>query len=552
MMVNTKNTVKILKNIFKRELAWVWVFGFVLSLVAAALSAGNKLPLGKGDFVFLSLVALLIALYRPRWIFFLFVGSISLENVILTGNYIPFQLRPYQFLAGILILAMIILFISKRIGFKFLKPNWIDWLILTLVPLSFLALIGASNKSISLKNNLILISFIALYFLVRNFLRNCEDLAKTSAFLMISFLTTILFGFYQVFSDKLGAKSFEIMFGRPNSTFAEPDWLGIYLVFALAVFLALIFYFLRSKRMLLISRQYIFLFLDVFIFFDITLLILTLSRSAWIGAAVVITFYFLALAPSRKTGAVSKYVGGWKGFLRESAIIFSIIIASLLAVHFGKLSKFDIFDRARSTATSEQKITIACENSADIPDSIEDIGELPKYNCRHINLEEINFYKLRGKIVAETFRKDPNVRTRSEIYRESWNILKKSPLLGIGYGTITEKIGVDQRVAGLNESNVFLQIWAGSGILGLMAFIAVFGYLFIYAFRRISPICPMNRFFGCPVVKDDFEKAMSVFTVLGITSLIVPNLFNAGLFMGIFWFGLAIIVSTRNIRSDSF
>lgn len=538
-----RNIIKIIKSILKRELAWVWVFGFVLSLVATALSAGNKLPLGQGDFVFLFLVTLLIALYRPRWIFFLFVGSVSLENIILTGNFLPIQLRPYQFLGGILILALIILFVSKRISFKFLKPNWIDWLVFSLIPFSFLALAGASSKAISLKNNLILVSFAALYYLARNFLRSREDLTKAAAFFAISFLTTILFGFYQVFVDKFGAKSFEAMFGRPNSTFAEPDWLGIYLCFALAVFLALTFHFLRTKQKMFIPKKYILFFLDILIFLDIVLIILTLSRSAWVGTAAVIIFYLLALMPTHKATTAGKHVVGWKGFFREAAIIFSIFVISLAAVYFGKLSRFDIFDRARSAATSKQKITIACESNTNIPVSIGNIGELSKYNCRHINLEEINFYKSQGKIVAKTFRKDPNVLTRGQIYQKSWQIIKRHPVLGVGFGTITQKLGTDGRGAGLNESNIFLQVWAGSGILGLIAFLAVLGYLFIYSFRRISPICPLNEIIGCPVIKDDFKKAASVFVVLGIVALIIPNLFNAGLFMGIFWLGLASVTS---------
>ena len=546
----TEKIIITIKNIFKRELAWVWIFGLVSSLILVALSAKNKLPLGKGDFVFLALIALLVALYRPRWIFFLFVGSIALENIILAGGFLPFQLRPYQFLGGILILALAILYGSKRLGFKLLKPNWIDWLVFSLIPFSFLALMGALSKTISLKNNLILISFAALYYLARNFLRNREDLAKTAAFFVISFLTTILFGFYQVFADKFGAKSFEAMFGRPNSTFAEPDWLGIFLCFSLAVFLALIFYFTRSKQKTIISKKYALLFLDFLIFLNITLIILTLSRSAWTGAGVIFFFYLFLLLPSIHKSAIADLRNkSWKLFLREGFIILLIFLVSIISIRVGKLSKFDIFDRARSTATSEQKITIACESNINIPVSIGDIGELANYNCQHINLEEIDNYKLRGKIVTQIYRKDPNVKTRNEIYHESWKIIKKSPILGVGYGTITEKLGQDQRGTGLNESNIFLQVWAGSGILGLIAFVVAFGYLLIYAFRRVSPVCLMNKFFGYPVVKDDFEKTLNVFAVLGILALIVPNLFNAGFFMGIFWLGLAVMTSAKNIKS---
>ncbi|MDD5489195.1 MAG: O-antigen ligase family protein [Candidatus Moranbacteria bacterium] len=548
-MPGYNNLVKITKDIFKRELAWVWIFGFVLSLVAVVLSAKGKLSLGKGDFVFLSLVTLLVALYRPRWIFFLFVGSISLENIILTGSFLPVQLRPYQFLGGILILALAILFASKRLRFKLLKPTWIDWLVFSLIPFSFLALAGASSKAISLKNNLVLISFVALYYLARSFLRSREDFAKTAAFFTVSFLTTTLFGFWQVFADKFGLKSFEVMFGRPNSTFTEPDWLGIYLCFALAVFLALIFYSLRTKKKIFFSKKYTALFLDIFVFLDVALIILTLSRSAWVGAAAVFALYFLALVPSQKYISSRKYAAGWRGFLREAAIMFSIVVVSLAAIHFGKLSKFDIFDRARSAATSEQKITIACENGSNVPQTISSADELAKFNCRHINLEEIDLYKSQGKVVTEIFRKDPNVMTRSAIYQKSWEILKIHPLTGIGFGTITQNLGTDERGAGLNESNIFLQIWAGSGILGLIVFFTALGYLFVYSLRRISPVCPMNRLFGCPVLNDNFEKAANIFTVLGIAALMIPNLFNAGLFMGIFWLGLATIISIKeNIR----
>lgn len=505
----------------------------------------------RGFCFFVSSDTALRALPPPLDIFS-FVGSVALENIILAGGFLPIQLRPYQFLGGILILALAILFISRRLGFRFLKPIWIDWLVFSLIPFSFLALASASNKAISLKNNLILISFAALYYLTRNFLRTREDLTKTVAFFAISFLTTILFGFYQVLADKFGAKSFEAMFGRPNSTFSEPDWLGIYLCFALAIFLTLIFYFARSRQKTFLSKKYILLFLDVLVFLDIILLILTLSRSACIGAGIVTLFYVLLNLPKPHYRAIAELCGqNQKLFFRETIIILSIILLSIISVYFGKLSKFDIFDRARSTATSEQKITIACESNAGIPASIGDVNELAKYNCRHINLEEIDYYKQQGKVVTEIFRKDPNVLTRGQIYRKSLEIIRKHPILGVGFGTITQALGVDERGAGLNESNIFLQVWAGSGIFGLIVFVAAFGYLFIYSFRRISPICPLNNIIGCPIIKDDFEKTLGVFIALGIIALIIPNLFNAGLFMGIFWLGLALIVSVKNIRSNS-
>jgi len=550
-MVDFGTIAKEIKSVSKRELAILWIFSVLLGLMLVVLSNKNKLPLGKGDFVFVSLLALLFALYRPRWTFFLFICLIPLENIILASGFLPIQLRPYQFLGGILAAAIAILHISKHLQFEILKPNWFDWAIFSLVPFSFLALFHAPAKNISLKNNIVLLSFIVLYYLIRNFARSKHDLIKTAFFFFGSFIVVTVYGFFQVFADKFGRKSFEVMFGRPNSTFTEADWLGIFLGFSLAVLLSLMFYFVRSKQKFFAPRKYILLFLDILVFLNMTLSILTLSRSAWIGTVIIIIFYFLALVPTRKLTIVKIYAGNWRIFFREVIIIFIIFIISVAAIKFGKLSKFDIFDRARSTATSEQKITIACDNRQDIPPVIADTNELVKYNCRHINLEEIEANISQGKIITEIFRRDPNVMTRSAIYRKSFEIIKQHPVLGVGFGTITQTLGIDERGAGLNESNLFLQVWAGSGILGLIAFVFVIGYLFVYAFRRVSPACPMNKFFGCPIVKDNFEKAASVFAVLGIVALIIPNLFNAGLLMGTFWLGLAVIVNAKNIRPDS-
>ena len=140
--------------------------------------------------------------------------------------------------------------------------------------------------------------------------------------------------------------------------------------------------------------------------------------------------------------------------------------------------------------------------------------------------------------------------TRGAIYRKSLEIIKKHPFAGVGFGTITQSLGADERGTGLNESNIFLQAWAGSGILGLIVLLAVFGYLFLYAFRHVSPACLLNKMFGYPTIGDDFEKTQNFFVVLAILALIVPNLFNAGLLMGLFWLGLAIFVSAKNFRSN--
>ncbi len=313
--------------------------------------------------------------------------------------------------------------------------------------------------------------------------------------------------------------------------------------------------FLRSARRLrqwadggLASVGMTRILIYLLIFLNLTLLILTLSRSAWIGAAVIIFFWLLfSLYGKDNQGTIFTP----KKFAGHLATIFLISLISLITIQFGKRSKFDIFDRVRSTATSEQKITIACGNSSGIPSAISNTDELEKFGCQHINLENIDYYKSRGKYITMIFRKDPNVLTRSQIYQKSFGFIREHPILGVGFGTITQKLGTDERGAGLNESNIFLQVWSGSGILGLAAFIAGIIYLFIFSFRRISPIYPLNKIIGCPIAKDDFERNTYIFMFLGLVALIVPNLFNAGLFMGLFWLGLGITISTRIFIIDS-
>ncbi len=533
-----------LKKIFKKELAILWIFSIVIFFSLILFSNTGKLPLGAGDFVFWAILTLLVALYRPRWVFFLLVGAVPLENIILSGDFLPFQTRPYQFFALILILAVGVLYFFRRLGFGILKPTWVDRALFLLIPLSFLPLLGAPDKTLVLKNNLVLVSFIALYYLARHFIRDRKDFLKTLFFLIGSYLAVATFGLYQVFAEKLGIESFEVMFGRPNSTFTEPDWLGIYLVFMLAVFFSLVFWKNSNPETELNGAlKNIFLAaLYGLIFVDLTLIILTVSRSAWLGAAVITFFYFL-FSLFKKTSEGVKLT--LPRFSREVLVLAVMLLASFALIHNGKLTKFDVFDRARSTATREQKITIACESSENIPDKFDEVGQLEKYNCRHINLEEIETYESQGYIVAETFRKDPNVLTRSQIYKISWEELKKKPILGAGFGTITQTLGADDRGAGLNESNIFLQVWAGSGIPGLVAFSGVLIYIFLSSFRKISPVCPLQRWLGCPVPGSDFDRFLDIFSILSVLALIVPNFFNAGLFMGVFWLGLAITASTK-------
>jgi hypothetical protein len=225
----------------------------------------------------------------------------------------------------------------------------------------------------------------------------------------------------------------------------------------------------------------------------------------------------------------------WKEVIKiKLGILVSLSIA-IAFVYLFHLTNFQLFNRVQSTGTGLQKITISC--NSDRRDALQcvstdtvvrDISELEKYNCRFINLEDIEKEKAEGNKILEIYRQDPNIQTRSEIYRRSWTEIKNHPVLGIGWGGISNILGRDGRGTPLNSSNIFLETYLGAGILGFLALIILLGYILIKSVK--------NYYYA----QNDLQKAMSLFIIISWFAIVVTNLFNAGIFLGIFWVWLAI------------
>jgi O-antigen ligase len=367
----------------------------------------------------------------------------------------------------------------------------------------------------------------------------------------------VLYGIWQNILFIQGAAFHgEVMPGRPNATFTEPDWLGIYLVLLLAGVYALIYYFnnppaggpislatpglakpekflgyAKSGKARKISKFLLYLFL-ILIYI---LLILTVSRSAWLGAGFITLVFLKAILTD-----FSIYWKNWrwKMFLQQAVLVICSGIASLLIIYSFNLTNFQLWNRAVSTG-GLQKITIACESRSDLelPEEIGDVSELEKYDCRHINLEDIDQEKELGFEIKEIYRPDPNVNIRGQVFQKSWAEIKRHPVLGIGYGSIAAFLGQDERGVNLNASNIFLEVWLGSGLIGLLAFI------FIWLNAMIVFV---KRFYSS---NNQEEKAFALFILLGIFAFLIPNLFNAGIFLMILWFfwGIVPIKYSHNI-----
>lgn len=496
------------------------------------------IPLETSDFIFFAILALAFALYRPGWVFLFFTGTIILENINLAPLEWGITIRPFQLLGAAIAVALILRLIFRRINFKLAKLKWPDYSLIVLILAGFLSALGSPDKIYSLKLSLILATFGVIYFLVRNYIQNLEDLKKIIPFFLSSSVIVVLYGIWQNWRFMRGLISFEAMPGRPNTTFTEADWLGIFLVLAISIIYTIV-YFRHSNTALAEEESYSnygtrsfsrkseirMTIIYLFLILNYILLILTVSRSAWMGMAfVTILFLFIALTNLKFRN------WQWKRFFYSSTGILFSLAVSLATVYIFHLTNFQLFNRVQSTGTGMQKITVSCKEDKKLPEAVGAINELEELDCRHINLEEIQSEIENGRFVKEIYRADPNVSIRSEIYQKSWEQIKAHPILGIGWGSIGSVLGTDERGVRLNSSNIFLETWLGAGIIGLLAFLAVWVYIIISAVKKFT------------VAEDASQKAFSLFLILAWLGLSAVNLFNAGLFLGFFWFFLALAV----------
>jgi hypothetical protein len=517
----------------------------VLVIFAIWFSNAGLLPFSNlGDFLFFAIFGLALAIYRPGWAFVLFVGSLVLENINLMPKGLGLALRPYQFISLVIIIALIIRFAGKRLPMPaeefFPKFRWFDALPIIFSLGGFLSIWNSIDKGVSIKQSLIAFSFVIIYFLVRIYVQSLEDLKRIAPFFVSSAIIITLYGIWQNIAFVHEGNSFEIMPGRPNATFAEPDWLGIYIALLISVFFSLVYYAHKKYSYIpslilnqgSISNDQIKKYLILAVLYGlITLsfitLILTVSRSAWLGTTLV-TIGFLKIMLTNGSWKVSEW--NWKKFIRSTGNIVAVIVISIGIIYIFSLTRFQIFSRAASVG-GIQKITISCsQNHPPAPETVQSIYELQQYECRHINLEDIENEKALGNDVLEISRPDPNVNIRADIYRKSIEQIKQHPFGGIGWGNINNLLGKNTYGTGFNASDIFLEVWLGAGLLGILSF----GILLLYIFIKSLVWFIDNK---------NEDKTIPTFVMLGWLALVIPNLFNSGIFLGFLWTYLAVAVS---------
>lgn len=495
-----------------------------------------------GDFAFFVLLVFALAIYRPAWLFLFFIGTLPLEIINLAPDSLGIAVRPYQLFGALSIIGLVVQYATKRMPFALPKFRWLDVIAIVFAVSGIISALFAPDKGMSLKQSVVACTFVALYFLVRVYIQDWHDLKRITPFFLSSSIVVVLYGILQNILFSLGRNPFEVMPGRPNGTFSEPDWFGIYLTFIISIIYVLVYGVISNSKLekriqianckLQITNQLKQYCFYLFILLPFTSIILTVSRSAWLGAAIV-TLPFLKLVALKGVKASSNKKArdnvkamlrlgdwDWRELGRALAGVVVALILSIGIIYIFHLTTFQLGSRAQSTG-GLQKITIACEAGAanSVPSKINSVDELAAYGCRHINLEDIEKEKTAGNKVTEVNRPDPNVGIRAKIYRISWEQIKAHPVFGIGWGSIGDILGRDERGASLNASNIFLETWLGAGILGFLSLVILLGYLL----------------FGSIAQYIKGEQLITIFIMLATIAIIVPNLFNSGIFLGFLW-----------------
>lgn len=504
-------TQTILTFFFRHRIKTILVFVNILfGALGIFLSLAQVLPLSLGNFFFFSFLVFLVTLYRPIWIFLLLIGMLPYETINLAPAEFGIWLRPYQWLMLLLFAAVGVRTIAKRPLFSPFQFLWIDIFPVLFSIGAYISAFKGTPSGAAWKLALILSSFVALYFLVRFFVRTEKSVIQLLPFFLSSFGVVVFWSIAQNILFAFGKESFQVMAGRPNGTFAESDWLGMYLLFPIALALALLY---RNE---ILRKHWIPALLPLGILFVGTLtLVISLTRSAWLGMVGMGLFFAgVSLVTFMKLGNPKKAFS----LIGKAGAVICLVLVVVPALH---LSRFSVFDRAASIG-GEQKITIACREAHQSPKQIQSVDELASYGCQHILLEEQATFREAGYVIEEISRDDPNVSLRRSVYGQVTSLIREHPFLGIGWGMVGTHLGVDERGSILNASNIFLEFWLGSGLIGLCAF-SMFWFLYGFQSGRQA------------LSGGGSEIALSLFLHLTWIGFTIFNLFNSGILLGIFF-----------------
>lgn len=496
--------------------------GATVGAISIFLFLAGVFPLAPVNFWFFSVILVLLGLYRPNWCFLFLVAVLPFEIIIVSPDTFLLSLRPYQWIFLTLSIALSVRVCFGRNRFPLFASSHLDYF-LALIPIGAL-ISGFIGGGQGIRLGIIVVSFYAFYLLGRVFLKTIGDIRIAIVTLFASGLVTAVYGIAQNIAFEQGISSLHaVMPGRPNGFFAEPDWLGFFMALLLAFALARLASTLEQSADNLRHKWARFLFSAALLLPVLVVLILTVSRSAWLAA----------VAGAFTWAVTMMLIRGKESFhlvLQSVQTLIIMFVVALLIVIDIPLTRFDLFQRAESTATGFQEITIACDALTNLPAVIQSIDELAAFDCRHINLEDRTALQSAGFSIQTVRRPDPNVAIRSEIYGRTWKEIKAHSVFGIGWGNIGPILGTDAQGSSYNASNVWLEIGLGAGLIGLFGLFFALGFI-VYQGARLV------RF------RDQSLAVVGAFPLVAsfLVMFFVFNFFNAGLLIGLVWLAFAML-----------
>ena len=447
--------------------------------------------------------------------FGLFVTALPFDTMtVLPEHFVNMTIRPYQMIGFLLGAALLWSIVRKKVSITDVQGTIIDALVVGFCGMGIITVQYALDSQRGLFGVIVVVSFGLLYLVTRFFVHSYD---RVMLFLPVIVVSGWIMSVYAIVQNVVylhGGQHGEFMPGRPNAFFSEPDWLGMYLVFVFSVCVSYLYYNAHHKH--------------VWRFFDLTLwsitstivvgIILTMARSAWLGGAVVIMTYLLCIFWLRR----------YKMFARHVLWIGSVLAVSVGTAYYAPITNFDLINRAQSTTTGLQEITVSCADETQAErvyarEKITATEDLISYDCRHIDLEEIGHEKNIGRSVTTVKRDDPNIVVRARTYDRVMQLIRERPLSGYGWGSSGTLLGYDEHGTPLNASNILLETALSIGVIGVGVLILIF---MIIGVRALTVLRGAH---------DELTRSVAFFGLLGLVAIAVPNLFNAGLFLGFVW-----------------
>ncbi len=433
-------------------------------------------------------------------------------GILLVAFFLPFEqlgsfeiagmtVRISQIFALITILAWIGVFLMTKRHFATRNPLIVPIFLFSGV--SILSLVGAVNLQRSLVVLIFILFVMLMSIMIPNLVRTEERLRMLIGVILLSSLVVTVFGLYQFVGDMVGLPkemtglrsiytSQVFGFPRVQGTSSEPLYFANFLLIPIGLCLALVLQRKKdealNKKKLIDGGKWLYYYIaallrnKLFIWLVLGLavlnLILTLSRGGFLGLGVILILagivYFKSLFS-----------------LKRILIIGLIAIVAISSTVY--LLKF---------TRKDQNIDIF-------------LGQATEFEA--------------GASIDERF----------STYHMAWELIKRNPILGVGIGGFGPEVAKGSHVVPkdgwLIVNNEYLELWAETGILGLLCFVLLIGIIIARSIKV---------WLKC---KDVFVKTVVIGSTIAFCGILAQYMTFSILFIIHIWFLIGLIVAAQNL-----